>query len=347
MIKEKSGWKLFKDKKLFVAGGTKAFRRRFCDNALKRYPEMSGLIVLVGNKKEYEREIEANKNPLVTIRQVNFLQKKSLLKELEGGDYLLYKHNTGENTQIRKAGSYIKQNICRVQNLAGASAASGLKKAIFINSDKVCNPVDLTGALSLCLEKLWIANNTDSNDKKKTGFSAVRLSGMTETMYSDIDLLFKSRDKGSLTIIDRQATRFWITPHEGIAFILKCFAKIEGGEVFVPKTPSISLKMLAQIICPECQLKETGITSGDKLHETLIDAEESDRVLEYNDYYIVQPECRWWNSKRYGEKTGGREAAPGFSYSSDTNSWVLSLDELEFIIKRVISKEIVKSRILV
>lgn len=335
---------MFKNKVLFIAGGTSFFRRRLCDTVLRRYPEISKLTVLVGSRKEFEKEEEYNKNPFLTIRKVDFLQQKSLLRELEGADYLIYAEHTGEFNPFRSTKSYIRKNINGTQNIIEAAKRTGLEKALFIGSEKVCNPVDLSGSVSLCMEKLWIAGNNELNNfTQNTKFSAVRLSGMAETMYADMDYFFKCRDNGCITIIDRLATKFWITPDEGIAFILKYFAKAEGGEIYIPKLPSISLKSIAQIICPECQIKETGLTENGMLHETLFTAGDSVRALEYNDYYVIQPQYQEWNVKEYRENTGGREVGPGFSYSSETNTWVMSLDELEFIITKVIYKELAKN----
>lgn len=336
---------MFKGKVLLIAGGTCTFRRKFSESVLKRYPEMSKMVFLIGNRQEFEKEKERNSNPLITIRQGNFLVKKNLLQNLEGVDYLLNAANIEDNDYLYKTKKSVRNKILGTQNLVEAALARGIKKVISLSSDKACNPTDLAGALSLCAEKLAIAGNTVTcQGGKETCFSVVRLSAMAQTMYTDIAQHFASRDKGCLAITDMLATRFWITPEEGMSFILKSFVKMEGGETFVPKVPSISFKKLTQIICPDCQIKEAGLKPGERLHEILISAADDANTLDYNDYYVIQPEGAWWNIKGYAERTGGREVAAGFNYSSDTNPWSLSGEELEFLIKRTMSRAIAAAR---
>lgn len=328
--------RLFDGKVFLVAGGSVTLRGKLCSLLLARYKGIGGIVLLQNSRKEYQWEKEQYKNPLIKVRLCNFYVQKNLSNELDGVDFFLdatFPEDAGNTKKL------LRNSISWARNVVEASMSKGVKKVLALSSSKACNPSDLPGTLRLLKEKILIAGNTGSIEKGlETRFSVLRLGVMSQALYQELALLSDFKDKGCLSIPDAQATKFWFIPEERAGLIHRFFVKMEGGEVFVPQAPSVSIIKLAQFICPDCQYKETGLPPGEKLHEELISTSEGGSILAYGDYYLIQPEFPWWNKSEYAERTGGREAPAGFSYRSDTNTWSLGDEEMGFILKMVIRK---------
>ena len=215
------------------------------------------------------------------------------------------------------------------KNVIDAAIDRGVRKVIALSTDKAVNPINLYGATKLASEKLFVQSNAYSGGGG-TRFSCVRYGNVVGSRGSVIPLFKQQRQNGCLTITDPRMTRFWITLEQGAKFVIRCLELMHGGEVFIPKNPSMRIMDLAQAMAPECGIKTIGIRPGEKLNEVLISEDEARHTIEMNDFYVVLPTHPWWESDNWLE---GRRLPEGFRYSSETNSRWLTEDELNALVK--------------
>lgn len=225
----------------------------------------------------------------------------------------------------------IKTNVLGAANVIDAALDRNVKKVIALSTDKAANPVNLYGSTKLCSDKLFVAANNYSGSSG-TRFSVVRYGNVVGSRGSVIPLFLKMRRSGRLPITDSRMTRFWLTLEHGVRFVLVSLDRMEGGEIFVPKIPSMSILDLAQAIAPECPTDIIGIRPGEKLHEVMIPEDDSYHTVEYDDYFAILPTFSDWDTQRYLKANGGRVCASGFRYSSDTNTQWLSVEDLQSMI---------------
>ena len=216
-------------------------------------------------------------------------------------------------------------------NIINAAIDRGVKHVLALSTDKAVNPVNLYGATKLCAEKLFVQANSYSGF---TGarFSCVRYGNVVGSRGSVIPVFLEQREKGTITITDKRMTRFWLTLEQGVQFVLNCLGKMHGGEVFVPKIPSMNIVDLADAIAPGCQVDVTGIRAGEKLHEVLVSTDEARHALELPDMFVIQPAHAWWKIENWKD---GKPLPDGFTYTSATNPEWLSVDELRRIVATV------------
>jgi UDP-N-acetylglucosamine 4,6-dehydratase len=220
----------------------------------------------------------------------------------------------------------VKTNVLGAANIVDAAIDRGVKKVIALSTDKAASPVNLYGATKLCADKLFIAGNSYSGPHV-TRFSVVRYGNVLGSRGSVIPLFLKMSRTGLLPITDARMTRFWVTLDQAAAFVMTCLERMQGGEVFVPKIPSMNIVDLARAIAPTCPTKVVGIRPGEKLHEVLIPEDDARYTIEYEDNYVILPAFQK-AVEDYVAKNGGRPCGDGFRYSSDTNPWWLSTEEL-------------------
>lgn len=225
----------------------------------------------------------------------------------------------------------IQTNILGAKNVIDAAIDQGVKEVMAISTDKAVNPVNLYGATKLCAEKLFVQGNAYSG-VHGTRFSCVRYGNVVGSRGSVIPLFLSQRENGAITITDKRMTRFWITLENGVWFALRCLEVMHGGEVFVPKIPSMNIVDLAASIAPNCEIEITGIRPGEKLHEVLISGDEARRAIELPDMYVIQPAHPWWKIDNW---KGGEPIAADFSYGSDTSPRRLSVDELRRMVAQL------------
>ena len=201
-----------------------------------------------------------------------------------------------------------------------------VKKVIALSTDKAANPVNLYGATKLCADKLFVAANSYSG-RHGTPFSVVRYGNVVGSRGSVIPYFLKMRETGVLQITDPRMTRFWITLEQGVGFVLSCLDKMSGGEIFVPKIPSMNIMDLAEAVASDCRTEVVGIRPGEKLHELMITEDDARNTYEFEDYFTIlsHPE-----SDLVPE--GGRKCAEGFSYASNTNTQWLTTGQLREMI---------------
>jgi len=222
----------------------------------------------------------------------------------------------------------VKTNIIGAMNVVDAAIDCGVKKVIALSTDKAANPINLYGATKLCSDKLFVAANSYSG-AHSTRFSVVRYGNVAGSRGSVVPYFLSLRASGVLPITDVRMTRFSITLEQGVEFVLKSLDRMRGGEVFVPKIPSMRVADLARAIAPECEIRNIGIRPGEKLHETMISEDDARHTVEHDDYYAILPATHSWDTREYMAENGGKPCPDGFCYSSDKNTQWLTVDELK------------------
>ena len=219
----------------------------------------------------------------------------------------------------------IKTNILGSSNVVEAALDAGVKKVLALSTDKAVNPINLYGATKLAAEKLLIQSNSYAGGMA-TRFSCVRYGNVVGSRGSVVPIFLQQRASGKLTITDARMTRFWLTLEQGVRFVISCIEKMHGGEVFVPKIPSMKIIDLAKALAPQAELEVVGIRPGEKLHEVLISDDESRTSVELEDMYVVQPSPSAWFGREW--QSEGKALLAGFRFGSDNNPNWLSVDQI-------------------
>ncbi|HEY7314142.1 MAG TPA: UDP-N-acetylglucosamine 4,6-dehydratase (inverting) [Gemmataceae bacterium] len=221
----------------------------------------------------------------------------------------------------------IRTNVLGAANVIDAAIDRNVKSVIALSTDKAANPINLYGATKLCADKLFVSGNYYAG-AHPTRFSVVRYGNVVGSRGSVVPFFLKMRETGRLPITDLRMTRFWITLEQAVAFVLQCLDRMEGGEIFVPKIPSMSIVDLARTVAVECRLDVIGIRPGEKLHEVMITPDDAHHTLEFEDYFAILPCHAGMDRTSYSARNGGVACPEGFCYSSNTNPRWLSLREL-------------------
>jgi UDP-N-acetylglucosamine 4,6-dehydratase/5-epimerase len=255
--------------------------------------------------------------------------KERLLRAFEGVDVVIHAAAL-KHVGICEYNPFeaIKTNIHGAQNIIEAAIDRGVQKVIALSTDKAANPVNLYGATKLASDKLFVAANSYAGIKH-TRFAVVRYGNVVGSRGSVVPFFLKMKETGKLPITDERMTRFWITLDQGVQFVIDNLRRMKGGEIFIPKIPSMKVTDLAKAISPDAEVEIIGIRPGEKLHETMITEDDARRTLEYDKYYVIQPEFPWWNTD-YGND--GKLVPEGFTYVSNTNDEWLSIDELKGLV---------------
>jgi UDP-N-acetylglucosamine 4,6-dehydratase/5-epimerase len=249
------------------------------------------------------------------FRNVDFIIHAAALKQVPAAEYNPFEA--------------VKTNIIGAQNIIDVAIDQGVKKVIALSTDKAANPINLYGATKLCSDKLFIAGNSYVG-REDTILSVVRYGNVVGSRGSVIPFFLKQRETGVLPITDPRMTRFWITLEQGVNFVLDSLKRMVGGELFVPKIPSMNIMDLAKAIAPECKTKTIGIRPGEKLHEVMVPRDEARMTLEFDKYFIIQPKF-WFFERRFKNKKG-KPLPEDFEYSSGTNKQWLTVDQLRKMI---------------
>lgn len=314
---------------VLITGGTGSFGRKFTEFVLANYKPKKFIIFSRDELKQYEMQKRFN-NPNISYFLGDIRDKGRIYRALNGVDIVVHAAALKQVPALEyNPFEAVQTNIVGAENLINAAIDNEVKRIIAISTDKAVNPINLYGATKLCAEKLFIAGNSYSG-RAKTRFSVVRYGNVFNSRGSVAPFFKQERLKGVLPITDKRMTRFWITLEQGVKFVIKCLELMQGGEVFVPKPPSIKIIDLAKAIGPECRLKEIGIRPGEKLHEILISEDESRTTIDYKDMYIILPPFRFWSKK---SNFRGSKLPEGFKYASNTNKEWLTIQDLRKIIK--------------
>ena len=223
----------------------------------------------------------------------------------------------------------VKTNVFGAENVIDAAIDRGVQRVIALSSDKAVSPVNLYGATKLCAEKMFIHGNSYSGEGHLTKFACVRYGNVVGSRGSVVPVFMEQRKSGTITVTDERMTRFWLTLEQGVEFVIRCVLQMNGGEVFVPKIPSMKVIELARTIAPNCEVRFIGIRPGEKLHEALISHDEARQCVELDNMYVIRPDSFHQN----GLAPGKDHSLPdGFSYTSDTNTQWLGREDLKELV---------------
>lgn len=323
------------EKSILITGGTGSFGRKCTEIILKKYRPKRLIIFSRDELKQSEMSevFSYSKYPCMRYFLGDVRDPERMRRAFHDIDYIIH---AAALKQV-PAAEYnpfeaVKTNIIGAQNIIDVAIDQKVKRVIALSTDKAANPINLYGATKLCSDKLFIAGNSYAG-KKDTIFSVVRYGNVVGSRGSVIPLFLKQRGNGVLPITDPRMTRFWLTLEQGVNFVLECLEQMVGGELFVPKLPSMNIMDLATAIAPESRTEIVGIRPGEKIHEVMIPKDESRKTLEFDTHYIIRPDFRFFE-RRY-KNNGGRPVPEDFEYSSGTNTWWLTTEELRAMIKNV------------
>lgn len=246
-----------------------------------------------------------------------------LERAMEGVDYVIH---AAALKQVPAAEynpfEFVKTNVMGAENVINAAIANNVKNVVALSTDKAANPINLYGATKLCSDKLFVSGNSYSGHHHPTRFSVVRYGNVVGSRGSVIPFFLKKRKEGTLPITDPNMTRFWITLEQGAALVLNALQRMKGGEIWVPKIPSMKLTDLARVIAPDCDTPVIGIRPGEKLHEVMIPEDDGRQALEFDNHFIIKPTMPFWQADWHVDN-GGKACPDRFYYGSDNNdTWL-------------------------
>lgn len=325
---------MFNEKSILITGGTGSFGRLFVETILKRYQPKRLIIYSRDELKQFEMQQIFNQPCMrYFIGDVRDLSRLQLA--MKGVDYVIH---AAALKQV-PAAEYnpmecIKTNVHGADNVIQASIANNVKKVIALSTDKAANPINLYGATKLCSDKLFVAANNITGDNE-TIFSVVRYGNVVGSRGSVVPFFKNLITQGvkELPVTDEHMTRFWITLPEGIEFVIKNFQRMRGGEIYIPKIPSMRIMDLVRSIAPDMPIKIVGIRPGEKLHEVMCPKDDSHLTFEFDDHFVIGPSISFtnkdnhFNENELGEK--GEPVKQGFEYESGTNPHFLTVKELQ------------------
>lgn len=327
---------MFNNQSILVTGGTGSFGKRFVRELVDNYSPRRVIILSRDEWKQQKMREEFPKEKYGEIRYFigDVRDKTRLDRAFEGVDYVVHAAALKQvPTAEYNPHEVVKTNVIGGKNVIDAAIDNDVKKVIALSTDKAANPINLYGATKLCSDKQFIAGNHYAGKNHPTTFSVVRYGNVVGSRGSVIPFFLEKREDGVLPITDFRMTRFWITLPQAVELVLHGFDVMEGGEIFVPKIPSMKITDLATAIAPDADLKEVGIRPGEKLHEVMIPKNESRNCLDCGDYYVIEPSFQWWDSEDYQRKNGNEPVKQEFEYSSDKNDEWLTVEELRDLIR--------------
>jgi UDP-N-acetylglucosamine 4,6-dehydratase len=314
---------------VLVTGGTGSFGKKFVEVMLREYHPRRLAIFSRDELKQHEMRESGFQHPSLRyfigdVRDVDRLKRAmagitivihaAALKQVPACEYNPFEA--------------IQTNIMGGRNVIDAAIDTGVRRILALSTDKAVNPINLYGATKLCAEKMFVQANAYAG-AQDTRFSCARYGNVVGSRGSVIPVFIEQRKRGKITITDRRMTRFWLTLEHGVRFVIRCLDQMHGGEIFVPKIPSMKLVDLAETIAPGCEIEYIGIRPGEKLHEALVSEDESRNTVETEEMFVIQPSHPWWKSENWMH---ARSLPEGFRYSSDSNDRWLTRRELEELV---------------
>jgi UDP-N-acetylglucosamine 4,6-dehydratase len=327
---------MFDDKSILITGGTGSFGRQYVRTLLSRYRPRRLVIYSRDELKQYEMAQEFPHSKYGCMRYFigDVRDQDRLVQAMQGVDCVIH---AAALKQV-PAAEYnpmecIKTNVHGAENVIHAALAAEVDRVIALSTDKAANPINLYGATKLASDKLFVAANNIVGGRR-TRFSVVRYGNVVGSRGSVVPLFQKLIREGAdcLPVTDERMTRFWITLQQGVDFVLKDFERMRGGEIFVPKIPSVRIVDLAQAMAPNLRQRMIGIRPGEKIHEVMCPADDSHLTLEFADHYVIRPTITFletnnsFSPNRLGEC--GRDVGQGFEYNSGRNERFLSVREI-------------------
>jgi UDP-N-acetylglucosamine 4,6-dehydratase len=324
---------MFNNKSILITGGTGSFGKAFIKLLLDRHKPRRVVVYSRDELKQFEMQ-QVYQSPAMRFFIGDVRDKERLTQAMRGIDYVVH---AAALKQV-PAAEYnplecIKTNIYGAENVIHAALANDVEKVIALSTDKAANPINLYGATKLASDKLFVAANNIAGSAP-TRFSVVRYGNVVGSRGSVVPFFKNLLANGAteLPITDARMTRFWISLGQSVEFVFKNFQRMQGGEVFVPKIPSVRIVDLAEAMAPSMPQKIIGIRPGEKLHEIMCPGDDSHLTLEFADHLVLQPSIRFYgldmdySSNQLGEV--GQPAPFGFEYNSGTNPNFLGVEEI-------------------
>jgi UDP-N-acetylglucosamine 4,6-dehydratase len=314
---------------VLVTGGTGSFGKKFVEIMLREYRPNRLVIFSRDELKQHDMRAAGFDHPnlryfIGDVRDAGRLERAfagitvvvhaAALKQVPACEYNPFEA--------------IQTNIIGGRNVIDAAINQGARRIFALSTDKAVNPINLYGATKLCSEKMFVQANAYAG-AQDTRFSCGRYGNVVGSRGSVIPVFQEQRKRGRITITDPRMTRFWLTLEQGVRFVVRCIEQMHGGEIFVPKIPSMKIVDLAETIAPGCAIECVGIRPGEKLHEALVSEDEARNTLEVEDMYIIQPSHSWWRRENWVDAASLPE---GFRYTSDSNDRWLSNRELRQLV---------------
>jgi UDP-N-acetylglucosamine 4,6-dehydratase/5-epimerase len=314
---------------ILVTGGTGSFGKKFVEIMLRDYQPQRLVVFSRDELKQHEMRTSGFDHPSMRYFIGDVRDVERLKRALAGVTVVVHAAALKQVPACEyNPFEAIQTNIMGARNVIDAAIDQGVRRILALSTDKAVNPINLYGATKLCAEKVFVQANAYAG-AKNTRFSCARYGNVVGSRGSVIPIFLEQRRRGKITITDPRMTRFWLTLEQGVKFVIRCLEQMHGGEIFVPKIPSMKLLDLAETIAPGCQVETIGIRPGEKLHEVLVSEDESRQTLEAEDMYVIQPSHPWWKSENW---MNAKPLPEGFRYSSDTNERWLTRHELEALV---------------
>ncbi len=315
-----------KGSSILVTGGTGSFGKKFTETVLRSCDPKRVIVFSRDELKQHDmKNNEGFDDPRIRYFIGDVRDRDRLRRAMTGVDVVVHaaalKHVPACEYNPLEA---VKTNIGGAEHIIDAALDSGVKKVLALSTDKAVNPVNLYGATKLVAEKIFIQGNSYSAEGQAR-FACVRYGNVVGSRGSIVPLLLKQRDSGTVTITDDRMTRFWITLEQGVQLVLQAIEDMKGGEIFVPKIPSMKITDLVKAIAPNCTQKIIGIRPGEKLHEVLLSEDEARHAVEEKTRYVIYPESVTWTETSMPKSN----IQDGFRYASDTNTDWLTPEQLQ------------------
>jgi UDP-N-acetylglucosamine 4,6-dehydratase (inverting) len=322
---------VLKNKVILVTGGTGSFGQKFTEIVLREHDPAAIRIYSRGEFLQLQMQQKFNDDERLRFLIGDVRDKDRLTRAMNGVDIIVHaaalkQVPTSEYNPLEA----VKTNIDGAANIIDVAIDNNVDRVINISSDKAVQPVNLYGATKLVAEKLFVHGNAYVGGMRKTKFSCVRYGNVVGSRGSVVPLFLEQRKHGKITITDERMTRFWLTLEQGVRFVIDCIGRMRGGEIFIPKIPSMKITTLAEAIAPKAKREIVGIRPGEKLHEVLLSEEGAKHAIEFKDYFLIEPEHSFWSK---GSIKGGKPLPDGFKYTSDNNTKWLSTKELKKMVE--------------
>ncbi len=319
-------------KSVLVTGGTGSFGRRFVEVLLEKKRPKKLIVFSRDELKQHEmrQQFPDPRDSPMRYFLGDVRDRDRLARAFDGVDVVVHAAALKQVPACEyNPFEAVLTNVMGAKNVIDAAIDAGVDRVLAVSTDKAVNPVNLYGATKLVAEKLFVQGNAYSGDHKSR-FACSRYGNVIGSRGSVVPLFMEQRRNGRITITDPAMTRFWITREQGVQFVIRCIEAMQGGEIFVPKIPSMRLGDLAELLAADCQREIIGIRAGEKMHELLLGAEESRGALEFEDMYVIPPPSDWIE---YRGLPDAKPVGETFVYSSETNSHWLTAEEFEALLE--------------
>jgi UDP-N-acetylglucosamine 4,6-dehydratase/5-epimerase len=319
----------WQNKTVLITGGTGSFGKKFVEIVLEDYRPRKIIVFSRDELKQHEMRVEGFNDRSLRYFIGDVRDVERLRRAMHGVDIVVHAAALKQVPACEyNPMEAIMTNVMGAKNVIEASLDRNVERVLAMSTDKATAPVNLYGATKLVAEKLFVQANSYSGHEGSR-FACVRYGNVVGSRGSVVPLFKQQSANGRVTVTDKRMTRFWITLEQGVRFVISCIEQMHGGEVFIPKIPSMNIMDLVATVAPECDVEFVGIRPGEKLHEAMISEDEARQSVELDDRYVILPAHSWWSKNNWVQ---GQQLPDGFSYSSDSNDQWLTMAELQGMI---------------